>query len=104
MAAAAFYDQITREVQAACRDGRLSCQHGLISYLPAVTQDQWRQGPSKIRTMVELLLGQRPLEPAPESAGSPEQLIPALARRDGDRSSSFSEAELASGRTIQSTI
>ncbi|HEX4181826.1 MAG TPA: hypothetical protein VHY34_01050 [Caulobacteraceae bacterium] len=72
--AAAFYDQITREVQAACRNGRLTCERSLIAYLPPMTMDQWRQGPSKIRAMIELLLSQPPLPEAPGSAGASQEL------------------------------
>lgn len=38
--AAAFYQDITRQVRTACRDGRLTCQRWLVPLIPPMTADE----------------------------------------------------------------
>jgi hypothetical protein len=73
-AAARFYDQLAREVRAACGSGQLTCRSGLIGYMPAMTAGQWSLLPGKLAQLSDFLLARAPLESRPDSAGSPLQL------------------------------
>lgn len=63
----AFYRKVAAEVRAACKDGRLTCSRGLVSYLPAITPAQWRTVPAKAEALASLLLVRDP-PPAPEAS------------------------------------
>ena len=69
-----FYRTLTAEVRTACAAGRLQCAHGLISLMPGVTADQWRQAPAKTQGAASLLLYRQPPPPVPASVGDPEAI------------------------------
>jgi len=70
----AFYRTVAAEVRAACRDGRLTCSRGLVSYLPAITPAQWRTVPAKIEALAALLLVSEPPAEPEASRGDPAEL------------------------------
>lgn len=70
----AFYRTLAAEIHAACRDGRLTCSRGLVSYLPAITPAQWRAAPARAGELASLLMVRQP-PPLPDvSAGNPVEL------------------------------
>ena len=69
-----FYDQITAEVTAACRSGRLRCAYNLIPFMPAMTPAQWRQAPHELRSAVDMLALRIPPLRSPDSFDDIEQL------------------------------
>lgn len=81
-AAKAFYNQITAEVKAGCRSGRLHCVSGLVSYVPAVTPSQRRLIPAKLHELTNLLLTQTPVPVSTQSWGTALQLA-AMSDFDG---------------------
>jgi putative flippase GtrA len=53
--AAEFYRSITREVGAACRDGRLQCVGSQPGFMPGVTPAQWDSLPGRLRRAAALV-------------------------------------------------
>lgn len=79
--ASAFFGTLAREVQAACRDGRLVCKRPLISYMPPVTQEQLEAIPaSAVEALARLSFVRRPdFNPHHRSWGGEGVLTQALA-------------------------
>lgn len=68
--AADFYRQLTREIQAACRAGKLQCKPLPISMIPRISIAQWKQLPrSVLDGFASVTLRTSPL-PDPSSSGT----------------------------------
>ena len=71
--ASAFFRRVTREVKAACKDGRLECQAQLILFMPPVSSQQLISGlPQRYLAAADLLLNPRPSNQFEPSTGLPE--------------------------------
>jgi hypothetical protein len=71
--AAAYYRTISRQVEAACRSGRLTCAPGL-SFMPAVTRSQWAELPAEIGRPYDMVALVDPLAQGGPSTGDETQL------------------------------
>jgi hypothetical protein len=71
--AAAYYRTISRQVEAACRSGRLTCAPGL-SFMPAVTRSQWAELPAEIGRLYDMVALVDPLALGGPSTGDETQL------------------------------
>ena len=76
--ASAFYGTLTSEVMAACEDGRLECNEGLISYMPQLTRKQFEKIPGKILDAISLL-SRTSMAPDYPSVGEPDIAAQVLA-------------------------
>ncbi len=70
----AYYREITAEVQAACRSGRLHCAGGPIAYMPTMAPSQWRLIPSKLQLLADLMLVRSDPRPPVASNGDPDSI------------------------------
>jgi hypothetical protein len=53
--AANFYKDISGEIDAACKDGRIECRQPLISSIPFVTNEQFKSFPSRLNNIIKLI-------------------------------------------------
>lgn len=54
--AAAFFAQVSREVQAACADGRLDCSRDIVPLLPPLTNEQIHLIPGSFKELLRAIL------------------------------------------------
>lgn len=71
--AAEFYRGIAREVDAACRDGRLQCVGSRLGFMPGVTSAQWDTLPERVRRAAALLVWRDVSFPRLRNAGPAER-------------------------------
>ncbi len=65
--AKAFYQQLTAEVDAACRSGRLRCVNTVVAYMPSITPVQWARLPWRLGLLANIMLDGNGRYPQPDS-------------------------------------
>lgn len=56
-----FYDQITSEIELACKDGAIKCASNPIPFLPVMSKDSVREIPRRFLDAIRLTLYQKPI-------------------------------------------
>ena len=72
--AAAYYRTISRQIEAACRNGRLTCEPGLAALMPPVTESQMAWLPGIFAQLYDMIALRDSLELADHSTGDATQM------------------------------
>jgi hypothetical protein len=75
--AAEFYNNITKEIEAACDNGIIKCKTNPLPFMPNITLAQWQQLPEKISDAIKLAMVQLPIA---ATGGASEEPLDQLQR------------------------
>ena len=69
-----YYNRLSREIELACADGRLSCSTTLFSFMPKIPAEAFQALPGKFLQSIQLSTYQRPIPITlgPSSSASPQ--------------------------------